>query len=327
MMNLEEHDIQIELALPPVIPDAVVEGWLHEKFMRTHSDKTVEAYRSHMHSFRDYAIAHGARRLGRGHPDLPQFFAACIQKWAPSGVKGTLAPSSVNTRMAAVSSFFEYAHRYGFIQSNPADIVPRAPVQAYRGATALAPTDVIKALAKIDVGTLQGKRDYAILALALVTGKRLSEVANLKVADIESSGDGMRVRWRRTKGGKEAASKLPRPVGKAVMEWIEAANEAGLALESLWVALSHNGYNGEPLGIKGLQLVCMRHVGTTRFHVLRHTFAHAMEEAGAKVSDIQALLGHTSLQTTGIYLAALHSDENEHAEELAAMFGMRVEDI
>ena len=57
-------------------------------------------------------------------------------------------------------------------------------------------------------------------------------------------------------------------------------------------------------------------------HSLRHTFARMMEDAGAKVSDIQARLGHESLATTGRYLAALRRAENPHADDLAARLGM-----
>jgi integrase len=45
----------------------------------------------------------------------------------------------------------------------------------------------------------------------------------------------------------------------------------------------------------------------------------ALEDAGAKVSEIQARLGHESLATTGRYLAALRADENPHADALAAL--------
>jgi hypothetical protein len=47
-----------------------------------------------------------------------------------------------------------------------------------------------------------------------------------------------------------------------------------------------------------------------------------MEEAGAKVSEIQSRLGHSNLATTGRYLASLRSADNQHAEVLASMFGM-----
>ena len=56
------------------------------------------------------------------------------------------------------------------------------------------------------------------------------------------------------------------------------------------------------------------------FHALRHTFAHAMEEAGAKVSEIQSRLGHSSLATTGRYLAQLASEKNPYAGIVESFF-------
>jgi len=47
-----------------------------------------------------------------------------------------------------------------------------------------------------------------------------------------------------------------------------------------------------------------------------------MEDAGAKVSEIQARLGHESLATTGRYLAALKQADNKHADALATLFGL-----
>jgi integrase len=51
-------------------------------------------------------------------------------------------------------------------------------------------------------------------------------------------------------------------------------------------------------------------------------FARAMEDAGAKVSEIQARLGHASLATTGRYLAALTSSENPYAASLEELYGV-----
>jgi integrase len=62
-------------------------------------------------------------------------------------------------------------------------------------------------------------------------------------------------------------------------------------------------------------------------HALRHTFARAIKDAGAKVFEIQARLGHDSLATTGRYLAGrylatLHLANNPHAGRLVALFGL-----
>jgi integrase len=54
---------------------------------------------------------------------------------------------------------------------------------------------------------------------------------------------------------------------------------------------------------------------------LRHTFARTIEDAGAKVSEIQARLGQASLATTGRCLAALGRAGSRHAEALARLFG------
>ncbi len=55
---------------------------------------------------------------------------------------------------------------------------------------------------------------------------------------------------------------------------------------------------------------------------MRHTWARRMEEEGAKVSDIQARLGHESLATTGRYLSALKQAENKHADAISKAFGL-----
>src|SRR5215212_7413627 len=84
----------------------------------------------------------------------------------------------------------------------------------------------------------------------------------------------------------------------------------------LWVPLSRNTPGRPALSVRSLETICHDRLGI-HFHGLRHTFACTMEDAGAKVSDIQGRLGHSSLATTGRYLAALRSSENPHAEAIA----------
>ncbi len=90
----------------------------------------------------------------------------------------------------------------------------------------------------------------------------------------------------------------------------------------VWVSSSRNGSRGQALGIQSIADICERRLGTSKVHALRHTFARAMEDSGAKVSEIQARLGHDSLATTGRYLAALHRADNPHADRLVSLFGL-----
>jgi len=68
--------------------------------------------------------------------------------------------------------------------------------------------------------------------------------------------------------------------------------------------------------------VCEKRIGTSKVHQLRHTFARMLEDAGAKISEIQKRLGHASAATTSIYLQALRADENPYAEELVKVLGV-----
>ena len=93
----------------------------------------------------------------------------------------------------------------------------------------------------------------------------------------------------------------------------------------LWVSLATNGTRSKRLSTRAIEQICQERLGTGKAHVLWHSFARALEDAGAKVSEIQARLGHESLAMTGRYLAALRADENPHADALAALFGLDAE--
>src|SRR5262249_34039918 len=128
----------------------------------------------------------------------------------------------------------------------------------------------------------------------------------------------------RAKGGKVMSDMLPAGVSRALMGYLSTLYGAQLASlrpeAPIWVALSRNTHRSA-LSTRSLETICHERLGI-HFHGLRHTFARTMEDAGAKVSDIQGRLGHASLATTGRYLAALRSAENPHAEQVAEMLGL-----
>jgi integrase len=216
------------------------------------------------------------------------------------------------------------------VGSNPIRLVDRRPVQAYAGAEPLSEVVVEQRLRAIDRATLVGKRDYALLVVFLQTGRRLSEVAGLEWRDIALTGERVTLIFRRTKGGKVFRDTLPRATSAALLHWLHALHGAALGdlarNTPLWVSLSRNGTAGHALSRRAIARICEERVGTSKVHALRHTFARAMESAGAKVSDIQARLGHASMATTGQYLAALRAAENPHGEALEAMFGVQAGD-
>jgi site-specific recombinase XerD len=103
----------------------------------------------------------------------------------------------------------------------------------------------------------------------------------------------------------------------------------GISLSSLektaplWITLSRNtSQAGQRLGIQGIQQICQKYL-ESHTHITRHTFTQLMILAGATLPEIQERLGHASLATTGIYTKKYTSDVNPHADEIAAMLGIR----
>lgn len=308
-------DAALAAATPPL--ELAIAAWLHAKTGRTGSSRTARAYADTLASFRAACRA--------AHTDLDgqvRALALLAQAWAATGAP---APATYNQRLAIVSSFYRYAYKHGLLEGeNPIGRVERRPVQAYAGAQPLERADVAAGLKAIDRTTAPGARDYAMLAVVLQTGRRVSELAGLRWGDLAIHGDRATVTWRRCKGGKIMRDTLdPRPTA-ALLTWLQRHYGAELGRLSpaapLWPSLAHNGTDGQALRPKALARSCAQRLGTSQFHALRHTVAVGMEQQGAKLSDIQEQLGHANAATTGIYMRSLHRAQNPQAAALADLF-------
>jgi integrase len=200
-------------------------------------------------------------------------------------------------------------------------------VQAYAGSRALEAEYVRRALASIDRITPAGARDYALLFTYLQTGRRLSEVAALECRDLEElPGGKLRVTFRRCKGGKILHDTLTKRVSAALLAYLYIVHRLPMSQLAgntpVWVSLAErNGTWGGRLSRVSISRICKARLGTTRVHTLRSTMAQVMEKQGAPVSLIQQRLAHSSLATTGIYLASLRQDDNPYADDIAGAFG------
>lgn len=297
--------------------DGLIAAWLDAKTRKSKSEKTHRAYRDTIASFRVALVAVGLDLDGD-----PQLLALAAQGWAG---QGDPAPATFNQRLAILSSCYTFGIKRGLLTTNPIALVERAKVEQYADARALDPAGLKRKLSAIDRSEPSGARDFALLAVYLQTGRRLAEVLALSWADVHLDGATMVVHFKRTKGGKVMSDRLPRGVGAALLAWLHmhyGSQIGDLAPSSpLFVSLARNG-RGRRLSARAVADICLARLGTSKVHSLRHSFAHAMEQAGAKVSDIQARLGHSSLATTGRYLAALKRAENDQADAIAAMFGL-----
>ncbi len=313
--------------------EVAILGWLDAKRGRSGSERTWRTYADTLIAFRRALSLEGLDLDG-----LPTPVALVAQAWAGKNEDNTTpAPTTYNQRLACVSSFYRYAHKQGILEHNPIERVERRRVQAYAGSKAMTSDHVKQALASIDRNTSAGARDYALLMVYLQTGRRLSEVAALELGDLEEQGSGgggvggggggkLRITFRRCKGGKVLYDTLTPPISAALRAYLHIIYGPNLmavrADAAVWVSLAErNGTRGGRLSKVSISRICKARLGTSRVHALRHTMAQVMEQKRAPVSLIQQRLGHSSLATTGIYLAALRQDDNPYADELGEAFG------
>jgi len=320
--------------------ELAISMWLHAKAAKSKSARTPATYETTLGAFRRYLSGLGLDLDARpASPDDPHPITTAAQAWAtqPRQDGRTVSSSTVAQRLAILSSFYAFALRRRILRGeNPISSIERPTVQRYAGARPLERTTVVARLAAINRATPAGARDYALLGVALETGRRLSELAALDWRDVTLMDRGSRatLTWRRVKGGKVMHDTLSAAATGALLTWLSVAYGAELDAElgqglatlapdkPLWISLSRNGTAGRRLSRQSVAAICERRVGTSKVHALRHTFAVEMERAGASLTDIQARLGHANAATTGIYLNALKAADNPYAEQLAAAFGI-----
>jgi integrase len=297
--------------------DYAVAVWLHSKSQRTGSKKTKDAYTDAIRRFR-WAL----QLVGLELDSDPARIADVAQAWVtqPWGTRTSVSANTANQRLAILSSFYAFSIKRGLLTRNPLALVERRPVQDYAAAQPLSAESVADALASIDRDSPQGKRDFALLAVAIFTGRRLSELAHIRWGDITWEKGHATVTFT-GKGAKVMRDTLPVGLSAALQDYVSTVHGTPTPETVVWVSLS-NYHFAQPLSLQGIADICQKHLGTSKVHATRHSFAHLMEQLGAPVSEIQSRLGHASLQTTSKYLASLRSADNQHGDALASLLGI-----
>ncbi|MEI6776227.1 MAG: tyrosine-type recombinase/integrase [Chloroflexales bacterium] len=280
---------------------------------------TVAAYRAGIQRFR--------AALQRADLDLdgaPGLVSIAAQRWA---AEGEVAAVTFNKRLATVSSFYRYAIQRELLSPpNPIDQVRRRKTRRYQQAQPLDIAEVRRCLAAIPRADTAGRRDYALLSVALATGRRLAELAGLRWGHVRMCSDGrLTLTWIHCKGGKVLYDTLPPALSRALLAYLHQLYGTQIgALPNdapVWVSVS-NHRRGGPLSMSAIADICGRHLGTSKVHQLRHTFARRMIAQGATITDVQRRLGHESAAATAIYIETLQSDENPFAEDLVRELGL-----
>jgi integrase/recombinase XerC len=226
---------------------------------------------------------------------LRAFLAQCLQKYR----KATVA-----RKLSALRTFFKFLQRTGVVAQNPARLAP-TPKREQTLPHFLTVDEVFHLLDRAQGDAFGGTRDRAMLELFYAGGLRLSELAGLKLPDLNLAEGQVRV-WG--KGAKERLAFLGNKAREALAAYLPLrmgllASKGRTAEAALFL-----NYRGGGLSSRGVARVVAKWANLAGLapgltpHGLRHTFATHMLEGQADLRVVQELLGHASISTTGRYL-------------------------
>jgi integrase/recombinase XerC len=287
--------------------DAGEREWI-ERFLahlaqeRRMSGHTVAAYRRDLHTMIRFCER---RKLTRWDAlDNSQ-----VRAFAAAEHAGGMAPRSIQRRLSALRSFYEFLLREGAVARNPAQDV-RAPKTKKRLPHTL-DVDQMARLLDFRVDDSLSSRDKAIMELFYSSGLRLSELVGLDLSAIDLKDRTVRVLG---KGNKARIVPIGRHAIGALNKWLVQragllkqrpdipSRRAGAPASPLFV-----GRTGRQLSVRAVQLrvdTWARRQGLALHvhpHMFRHSFATHLLESSSDLRGVQELLGHADISSTQIY--------------------------
>jgi integrase/recombinase XerC len=271
------------------------------------SPKTVRAYRDDLGQFTTWLETirvdwDNPKRLGK--VDIEAFLHHL------SGIP--LTGVSRAHKLAAIRKFFSFLHENGILQTNSAAAVrgtrreEKEPGILYK--------EQYKALL---YEATESPRDYAIIMTFLQTGIRLSELANLRLEDVDFENRLLTV--RQGKGRKDRRIPLVDEEVKALRNYLRhRATELILDDDTLFLAK-----NGTSLNVSSVKAIVAKYVKKAGIrkrvsvHTLRHTFGAHKADKHMSIATLQELMGHKKKETTLKYIHLARTNLRKEMVETA----------
>lgn len=216
------------------------------------------------------------------------------------------ASATLAKKVATLRSFFRFLMRRGVVAQSPAAALraPKSPRPLARFLTIDEAQRVVEA-PKEDASRDErlAARDAAILELLYGAGLRVSELASLRMGQVDLHARSVRVLG---KGQKERIAPFGAPCADAIEAWLALRGQL-VSGKTDPVDAFFLGFRGTSLTTRQVQNVVRRYGalgagrGDLHPHALRHSCATHLLDAGADLRSIQELLGHASLSTTQRY--------------------------
>jgi len=223
-----------------------------------------------------------------------------LVRFIHSQSRAGLQARSLARLISSLKSFYKFLLLDGLIKKDPTANLssPRMWLTLPKFLTV---AEVENLLSQPDASEPRGLRDKAMLEVLYAAGLRVSELVQLRPADLNLEGGYLVCRG---KGGKERVVPLGKSAASATREYLakvrpqlDKKNQAALFLTRL----------GDPFTRQGVWKLLREYgrraglIAGISPHILRHSFATHLLERGADLRSVQMMLGHSQITTTQIY--------------------------
>ncbi|KJS15382.1 MAG: integrase [Peptococcaceae bacterium BRH_c4b] len=253
--------------------------------------------------FKDNAARFAKETILKYKQSLRQFFSFCqkefdevktadIRAWLSALDEAGQKPRTLNTRLVALRSFYQYCLEENFIQKKPTlniDLPKKEePLPVYLEKNEMA---------QLMEAAKDHPRERVLLETLYATGVRARELLNIQLSDIKW--DTRQIWIRKGKGNKDRFVLFTTECAERLKEYLANRN-----IESPYLFANRRGKH---LSRAWLQKIFCRYAAELDLgrkftpHIMRHTFASHLAEKDMPQSYIQELLGHVNINSTRIY--------------------------
>jgi integrase/recombinase XerC len=267
----------------------------HLKFEKRYSAHTIRSYKDDLEAF----VAYVGDEFGG--LELKQVSPAVIRSWLASMKDEGLSSRSLNRKISSLRSFYKYQLKNGVVELSPMGAII-SPKMSKRLPVFIEQKEMAMLFDEVSFpDDWEGWTDRLALAILYYTGIRLSELIGLRESQVDGGNRTIKVLG---KGNKERVIPVNEVLMAAIREYCDQKRAELEASDREFLLVSRKGKKLYPKYVYRLvrkYLAQVTTIGQKSPHVLRHTFATHLMNAGAGLNPVKELLGHASLAATQVY--------------------------
>lgn len=257
------------------------------------SDNTLQSYRRDIMQYADYIEKNKMNYIKVTKEDIEAYLDSM-----KSMQKKT---STISRNLASIRSFYQFLMRNRKVKQDPTEGIGSPKIEK-KAPSILSSQEIELLLEQPKDVDLKGIRDKAMLEFAYATGMRVTEIISLDIDDVNIDESYVTCK----NGSKQRNIPLGKISLKALKEYIEHARPVLIKDEknrALFVNI-----NGKRLTRQGFWKIIKYYKEQAHItkditpHVLRHSFATHLLQNGADLKAIQAMLGHSDISSTQVYM-------------------------